>query len=108
MPTDTRDEEHERLVRRLGVMLGRGFILSDLEAMTDLGAAAVDAEADEFESGTHTLSDRWESYVGPARAVLAIMLAPATTEDERATARREAEEAFQADLRRETPEPGTN
>ena len=89
-------------------MLGRGFIMSDLEAMTDLAAAAVDAEADDFESGAHVLSDRWESYMGPARAVLEIMLAPATTEGERATARREAEEAYRADLRRETPESRGN
>ena len=92
MPIDTKHEQRERQVRRLAVMLGRIHVMGDLEAITPLDPAAVDAEADEYEGATHTLHERWASYLEPARAAVEVMLAPETTAEQRAAVVRAMEE----------------
>jgi hypothetical protein len=96
MPIDTKHDERERQVRRLAVMLGRIHVMGDLEAIAPLDPAAVDAEADEYESATHTLHDRWESYLEPARAAVEVMLAPATTAEEHAAVVQAMEDELRA------------
>ena len=96
MSIDTKHDERERQARRLAVMLGRIHTMGDLDAITPLDPAAVDAEADEYEGGTHVLYERWQSYLGPARAAVAVMLAPATTAEERAAVVQAMEEELRA------------
>jgi hypothetical protein len=96
MSVNTKDDERERQVRRLAVMLGRIHVMGDLEAITPLDPAAVDAEADEYETATHVLHERWESYLEPARAALDVMLAPATTAEQRAAVVHAMEEELRA------------
>ncbi len=96
MPIDTKHDERERQVRRLAVMLGRIHMMGDLGAITPLDPAAVDAEADEYEGDTHVLHERWQSYLRPARAALEVMLAPATTAEERAAVMQAMEEELRA------------
>jgi hypothetical protein len=97
MSVGTKDDEYERQVRRLAVMLSRIHVMGDIEAITPLDPAAVDAEADEYETATHPLHERWKSYMGPARAALEVMLAPATTAEARAAMVRAMGESLRAD-----------
>ncbi len=99
MPDDAKNDDRQRLTRRLAVMLGQSFVMGDLGAATEMNPAAVDAEADDYEGGSHALFERWGDYVEAAREFLDVMLAAETTRDERAAARRQAEEAFRAELR---------